>query len=170
MQIRSIHKIAEELVWFEQDKGLPLNSIIVARKHGLTCIPYPLGEVSVVLVIEKGKGSIGYNPKLTRAAYMFAIAHAMGHFFLHKHLNECFVDKNFYISKILTNVNHKDFSLERQAHEFAIALLMPELLLREEVEKLNLDLSDDEQIKILAKKFGVSVSALFYRLLGLKLI
>ena len=56
---------------------------------------------------------------------------------------------------------------DREANLFAIALLMPEELVRKEVAKLKrpLDLSDDNcGVKELAKKFGVSITLMAMRL------
>jgi Zn-dependent peptidase ImmA (M78 family) len=56
---------------------------------------------------------------------------------------------------------------DREANLFAIALLMPEELVRKEVAKLKqpLDLSDDNKgVKQLAQKFGVSITLMAMRL------
>jgi Zn-dependent peptidase ImmA (M78 family) len=53
----------------------------------------------------------------------------------------------------------------REANLFAMCLLMPEKLVRSEVDKSGgIDLCDDEPIRELAKKFGVSISLMTIRL------
>lgn len=55
---------------------------------------------------------------------------------------------------------------EKEANLFAMALLMPEDLVRQEVSKMNtpLDLCDDKSIKRLADKFKVSKALMAVRL------
>jgi Zn-dependent peptidase ImmA (M78 family) len=52
---------------------------------------------------------------------------------------------------------------ELEANTFAVLLLIPEFLLLPELKK-GLDLSSDDDIKFLCKKFGVSLTAMTYRL------
>lgn len=170
MQTRSIHKAAEELIWFEQDKEFPINPISVARKQGLQCVPFDLNDAAVALYIEAGKGHIGYNPNIKRISYRFAIAHALGHFTLHKHVYELFVDVHFRMQHVKPKDRENTAYLENEANQFALALLMPETLLVKEIEKMQFDLSNDEQLKDLAKKFDVTCSALFFRLSGLNIL
>lgn len=59
-------------------------------------------------------------------------------------------------------MNNKE--LEREANLFALFLLMPADLLVEEVEKSQLDWTDNKGIKELCKKFDVSLTALTVRL------
>ena len=60
--------------------------------------------------------------------------------------------------------------MEDEASYFALCLLMPENLLREEVKKVEFDLGSDEAIKYLAKTFGVSLTAMAVRLCDLQLL
>lgn len=54
---------------------------------------------------------------------------------------------------------------DREANEFAMALLMPEGLLRREVQRIGgLDLCDDDAVKKLARMFGVPQALLAIRL------
>lgn len=54
--------------------------------------------------------------------------------------------------------------IEQEANYFALALLMPRDLLKAEMKKMNFDLTSDDAIKELAKKFGVSTTALTVRI------
>lgn len=88
----------------------------------------------------------------------FTIAHELGHHFLHEGKTE----KEIYLRYYSEKLSFEDKKVEQQANLFAASLLMPEELIRKEWE-----LHPDE--KLLAKKFGVSQSALHYRLLNLGL-
>jgi Zn-dependent peptidase ImmA (M78 family) len=62
------------------------------------------------------------------------------------------------------NTNPQD-KPESEANAFAMALLMPEEMIRKEVRKLKgIDLCDDTKIRILAKKFQVPLTLMSLRL------
>lgn len=58
--------------------------------------------------------------------------------------------------------------VEKEANYFALALLMPRELFIKELEATKLDLASDEPLKELAKKFGVSTTAVMVRMSMLK--
>jgi Zn-dependent peptidase ImmA (M78 family) len=59
--------------------------------------------------------------------------------------------------------------MEEEANLFAMCLLMPEQLVRQEVEKMGgFSLADDESIKHLAKVFDVPLTAMAVRLSQIK--
>lgn len=60
--------------------------------------------------------------------------------------------------------------LEKEANYFAMCLLMPAHLVKQEAAKLTLDLTDDNAIKSLAKTFDVSITAMTLRLCHLKIL
>lgn len=61
--------------------------------------------------------------------------------------------------------------MEQEANHFAMCLLVPEKLLREELGRIkSLDLCDDEGLKKLAKKFCVSETLMTVRLHQLGLL
>lgn len=62
-----------------------------------------------------------------------------------------------------------DKILEREANYFAMCLLMPAHLVKQEVKKLTLDLTSDDALKHLAKVFDVSQTAMAIRLAQLKI-
>jgi hypothetical protein len=169
MTTKAIHARVAEILATVDDLKAPVNIIQLAHSQGVQVVPFPLGEVSTCLFIEYGTAKLGYDPKLSRVRYRFAIAHSWGHFVLHPHKEELFVDKMFRMKKLdIQTAEH--YKLEQEAHEFACAILMPEALLAAEVEIVTLDLGDDEGLDTLAKKFQVSYSALCYRLFSLKFI
>jgi Zn-dependent peptidase ImmA (M78 family) len=59
---------------------------------------------------------------------------------------------------------------EREANQFAAALLMPEEWVCREFEKQPFDLGDDEALSAMCKRFGVSSQAMSFRLVNLGLL
>jgi len=142
----------------------------IARGLGLDVIGYDLGDgVSGTLVIEKGKGFIGYNPSHSKKRQRFTIAHEIGHYRLHYSENNLFVDRDFLVKfRGDNNYTPKEMIHEQQANAFGAALLMPEEFIRRELKK-TLKLGEVEVIESLARLFDVSVPAMTYRLNNLNL-
>jgi len=63
----------------------------------------------------------------------------------------------------------RDATLEKEANYFAMCLLMPANLVKQEAAKLTFDLTNDDAIKSLAKTFDVSTTAMALRLSQLKI-
>lgn len=148
---------------------LPVRIEEIAKRRGLTVLPYPLeNEISGILVIKDTGSTIGYNQHESRVRRRFTIAHELGHFELHQNESNVFVDKNF---KVLFRGTSQDgdsnAQLEQEANVFAASILMPDDLVNEEVSKLEFDLGNEDSIKELAKRFEVSVTAMYYRMLNL---
>lgn len=60
--------------------------------------------------------------------------------------------------------------MEDEANNFALVLLMPERLLRQEIAKLDgFDLTNDKDLEYLAKVFEVPTTAMVVRLCQLKI-
>jgi Zn-dependent peptidase ImmA (M78 family) len=140
----------------------------IARGLGVEVIPYEMGnEISGILVINSGKGSIGFNPSQSRVRQRFTIAHELGHFMLHRNTQkELFVDKDFIVKfRSKKTYSRAEMLHESEANAFAAALLMPkDFILKELYKKKNQDLTETELIEELAKTFDVSVLAMTYRL------
>lgn len=128
-------------------------------------------DVNAVIVVNKN-----HHPNRQR----FTIAHEFGHYFLHKDKRKLFVDESFSnalkANKTIENYQrfnrNKNSSMgtsieEIEANKFAANLLMPKDILIHEIDRLNLDLTNDEHGKRLAKRFQVSVQSLTHRLVNL---
>src|SRR5688572_7924209 len=75
---------------------LPVKIEEIAKSRGLSVVPYPLGaDVSGILSIKNGIGTIGYNQEEPKVRRRFTIAHEFGHYELHKDQSELFIDKQF---------------------------------------------------------------------------
>ena len=97
----------------------------------------------------------------------FSLAHELGHYILHRSLIGAGLDDNKkYRSTGEGNFYNTSIELahERQANSFAASLLMPEKLLREDVE------NGDAEISALYRKYQVSQSAMNWRLRNLGLV
>jgi len=150
---------------------LPIPIEDIAKRRGLEIKAYDLGEnVSGVLVMKSGNGTIGFNPNESKVRQRFTIAHELGHYELHKEDNTLFVDKDFKVLYRDQNSSTGELKKEQEANAFAAAILMPEKLVRKEIKNYRLDLSDEESMKGFAKKFNVSVPAMTFRVVNLNLL
>lgn len=170
---KNIEKIAADILNEHHINSVPIPIDELAFSRGLAIRPYDLGDdVSGVLVINNGTGFIGYNPSESIVRQRFTLAHELGHYELHCNKNQktLFVDKQFRVEFRNQVSSTGEIADEREANAFAAAILMPESILINEIKNHHFELSDDDNIKELSKLFGVSVSAMTYRLLNLKLL
>jgi len=147
--------------------SLPVKIEDIAKQRGLRVMPYAFDEdISGVLVIEDGLGTIGYNQSESRVRRRFTIAHELGHYELHKEKSKLFMDKGFraIFHRKNTGITEDTKKMEEEANAFAASILMPDHLLIKELEKIEFDLSSEDDIKNLAKIFDVSSTAMYYRI------
>lgn len=173
MVSKSIENLTQRILEEMSIKRPAVNVERIAKERGLKVIPFELGEdVSGVLYIENGKGTIGYNPIDSEVRRRFTIAHELGHYELHRLNKEIFVDnKEFKVLFRDQRSSTGEFLIEQEANAFAAALLMPRDLLIKEIAKKNIDLSDgnSDVISELATKFKVSAQAMTFRIANLNL-
>jgi len=142
----------------------------VMRHLGLLSQARSLADASGVLVVENGRGVIGYNAIHSQVRQRFTIAHEIGHYVLHVRNKQqrLFVDRSVFRRDEESSTGN-DLE-EVQANKFAAALLMPEALLRTEIRRLDSDLDDEVDIGDLARRFAVSAAAMSFRLENLGLV
>ncbi|MCU0421650.1 MAG: ImmA/IrrE family metallo-endopeptidase [Bacteroidia bacterium] len=170
---KRIERITIQILNEYQIEELPIPVNEIAKKRGLEIKAYDLGEdVSGVLVIKDGAGFIGYNPTESKVRQRFTIAHELGHFELHRDDLESalFIDKQFKVEFRNQDSSTGEMQREREANAFAASILMPEKLLKNEIVNHHFELSDDDNLQELAQLFNVSVSAMTFRLMNLKLL
>lgn len=170
---KRIEKVTIEILNEHKIDELPIPINDLAFQRGLAVRPYDLGDnVSGVLVINDGTGFIGYNPNESKVRQRFTIAHELGHYELHNKDNESalFVDNQFKVEFRNQNSSTGEMIYEREANAFAASILMPEKILVKEIKNHHFELSDDDNLQELAKLFNVSVSAMTFRLVNLKLL
>lgn len=155
------------------DPILPIDIENIVASKRINLVSHDFGdEISGILLVENGEATIGYNKNEHRVRNRFTIAHELGHYILGHYLeqNDVFIDKSF---SVLLRSNQpgepNTIKLEREANEFAACLLMPEKLLRIQLLNIDLDYTDDT-VKLLAKKFDVSTTAMSFRLSNLQLL
>lgn len=174
MVSKSIENHAQRILEEMKIKRPAVNVEKIAKERGLKVLPYELGDdVSGVLYVDKGKGTIGYNPTESEVRRRFTIAHELGHYELHRLNKEIFVDnKQFKVLFRDQRSSTGEVIIEQEANAFAAALLMPKHLLTKEIAKKQIDLSDDNSdvIKELAAKFKVSSQAMTFRIANLNLV
>lgn len=105
---------------------------------------------------QDGVWVIKVNKLHSETRQRFTIAHELGHFVYHKDDEQEFVDTTFF--RGMTSDN-----LEYTANRFASELLMPEEQVRQLIDKENI-----RSVAVLATRFGVSSSAMLYRVKELK--
>lgn len=144
----------------------------IAQQLGLQVDRGRLGEdISGLLVISDGRGTIGVNADHAPTRQRFTIAHEIGHYVMHRQEMRVFIDHQFFTPYLAA---FRDVSsstgndrLERDANAFAAALLMPADLLAEAIGALDTEVTDDEAIETLAARFHVSKQAMTIRLVNL---
>lgn len=165
---KKIEKVATDLLMSVGVKELPVPVEKVAQLRGLQVRPYDLGEdVSGMLVIDAGNGTIGFNPLDSKVRQRFTIAHELGHYELHKTDTGVFIDTDFRVEFRNERSSSGEDKKEREANAFAAALLMPQKLLIKEIANHDYDLTEEDSMRDLAKIFHVSVLAMTYRLANL---
>src|SRR5690348_1554486 len=96
-----IEKFAASLLAKHHVKEAPVHVTEIAKELSLDVIEYDLGGLtSGVLIVENGKGTIGYNPNDPEVRQRFTVAHELGHFLLHvkRKLDEkVFIDKDYLV-------------------------------------------------------------------------
>lgn len=124
------------------------------------------GDIDGFLYREGHEAVIGVNREQAAVRRRFTIAHELGHLLLHDH-DQVHVDRGFRV-RLRNSVSTEGTDLdEMEANRFAAELLMPIGFLRADLEKREFDLADDNQLRRLAKSYGVSMQALAIRLNGL---
>jgi Zn-dependent peptidase ImmA (M78 family) len=171
MNIKLINSKITAILRSLPEQTLPIKIEDIAKSRGLIVLSYALGEdVSGLLAIQNGIGTIGYNQTEAKVRQRFTIAHELGHYELHRDKSDLFVDKEFIYRSVNSGNTVVNQQMEQEANVFASGILMPTELLRREVESKSMDLTSDDNIKQLAKIFEVSTTAMSIRISSLGLI
>jgi Zn-dependent peptidase ImmA (M78 family) len=171
MNVKLINSKVTSILREYIDIVAPIDISEIARRRGLEVIEYPLGDdVSGLLSIENGKGTIGYKSSESPVRQRFTIAHELGHYELHRDKADLFVDKQFIYRSLNSGDTLEKKIMEQEANYFASAILIPTNLLRKEIDKINFDLASETVINDLAEKFNVSSTAMSIRISSLGLM
>lgn len=139
-----------------------------AQKFGIQILYAPNNKFSGALLKAKGKYFIGLNSLENSSRQRFSIAHEIAHFLWHSNHNTAFFDEPFEFflrdDKSSQGIDRREIEANRLGAE----ILMPRSWVVAEIKKLE-QFSPEEQIRVLARKFEVSESAMKYRILNLAL-
>jgi Zn-dependent peptidase ImmA (M78 family) len=167
MLYRHIEEKADEVLKNENFYTAGFDIFKLIKKLNIEVVPKNFSDdISGFLAINNGKVVISYNENEGKERRRFTAAHELGHFFLHSKNQPLFIDK---IPKIMYRNNASstgEVLIEREANAFAAALLMPQSLIIEEMDKLK-ENDASKIISSLADIFKVSEQAMSFRLSNL---
>ena len=147
----------------------PVDVAKVAKDLGISLELADLGnDCSGMLVRAESGTVIGVHYAHPPNRQRFTIAHELGHFELHD--GGTYVDRGTTLRLRSSAQNSGSAAEEREANQFAAALLMPATWLRRELVSYAVDLGDDDSLRALCERFGVSSQAMMYRLMNLGLL
>lgn len=158
---KNIQQIANSLIG--EGAKPPINIDKIIKGQGIKLLPYDKEGVSGILMIERNNTTIGYAMSEGFERQRFTKAHELGHFMLHRG-GDLFIDKDFKTMYRPSSGMPSTEWQEWEANEFAACVLMPEHLVKDEMEKVNIDYNDRTWIIQLADKFKVSESAMSIRI------
>lgn len=163
----TIRQSAEDMLSEADVRGPPVPVGRVARFVGARVVLEALdSDLSGVVHLVNGDPMIVANSTQAQTRQRFTIAHELGHLCLHG--GQTFVDRRFVFRRNQTTATGTDRE-EMQANMFAAELLMPKDWLRRDVGTEGFDIGDDEALMDLARRYGVSQSAMLFRLANLRL-
>jgi Zn-dependent peptidase ImmA (M78 family) len=166
-----IQTVKEDFSGFYEKFFLDLDSVCKHFGVSLFEAEFPDENVSGALTKNNGDWSIVVNAKHPPSRRRFTIAHEVGHFLAIKYDSEIaksFLESNdgiikdYFVVNRSEEVDPEQYQVERQANMIAASILMPEDMVKNLYDQ-KVDIAE------MAEKFGVSESAMSYRLKSLGL-
>lgn len=158
--------IALEVLTRAKATRLPVSLRNIARLYDVKIAEDSLeGGAAGYLLRDDGRALIVVNKRDSRARKRFTIAHELGHLLMHRG-RPLLVDGDVRISE-RTASDFASTPEEREANQFAAALLMPEELVLREWEKVH---PTPAAVAELAQRCEVSLSAMQFRLTNLGIL
>jgi Zn-dependent peptidase ImmA (M78 family) len=165
----SPEKKAEQVLDKFQIKTRPVLLEPILEKEGIRKAELDGGEdVFGAIVRQNGVVVIAINPRQHINRQRFTMAHELGHYYCHPKESMEYVDGDFrvYWRDQVSSTGTKWEEID--ANRFAAALLIPERMLREDLD--NCRAIDREAISRLATMYKVSRVAMQFRLINLGLL
>lgn len=163
MQKQSIQTITSNLLNSAGYNELPINVNKIASYLNVSIYAIELPEDISGILDVRTEPIILINKEHGLPRQRFSVAHELGHYQLHHILGIIHVDKKSYYRNIKSTQGLDIIEIE--ANQFAANLLMPENLIRNELEKYEDFIDMDEDIvTIMAEKFNVSATAMGFRI------
>ena len=147
-------------------KGPPVPVAAIASSLGATVRYAPFkGELAGMLIREDADGGavIGVNSLHHSNRQRFTIAHECGHLRLHPG-RRTYVDRSFRINRRDEVSSQATDAEEIEANRFAAELLMPYEMIKRDLMVYRPDIEDEEELRELADRYGVSLQALTLRI------
>jgi len=147
---------AYEVLEASNIKDPVVNVIKIAQAEGIKIreAEMPKGNEKVAGFYDKNSKTIFIAKNDSPERKLFSVAHELGHLFLgHKHATVLY--------RTVLSEGGQYPTEESEANSFAAHLLMPDYMVKEYMERLDLAKSD---YKTLAKIFGVPISAMLHTL------
>jgi Zn-dependent peptidase ImmA (M78 family) len=170
LAFKRIENLALDIIAQSKITKPPIPVDQVAQKAGVVVTELEIGEdISGMLVISEGGAVIGINSIDVAYRKRFAIAHELGHFFLHKDKNQLFLDKDFLVKWRNPNSNSnytaEEVVQEQEANAFAASLLIPKSYIEIAMATRQFkNLNENDLFTELAKLFAVSIPAIAFRM------
>ena len=160
-----IRKEARELLVKFEIQAPPVPIQRLARGCGARIVQVPGNDDNIdgFLFRNGNEAVIGINRDRAAVRRRFTIAHELGHLFLHEQ-GQVHVDRGFRVrlrSGVSSGGTDQD---EMEANRFAAEILMPIDFLRNDLKGQEFDLAEDNELRSLARRYGVSTQALAIRL------
>jgi Zn-dependent peptidase ImmA (M78 family) len=168
MRRRKIEALVQALLSEARITAAPVPVAKIAKAKGARIHVDALeGEMSGFLYRDSDQAVIGVNTSHSTGRQNFTMAHELGHLLLHDQ-EQLRVDREFRV-RLRDDVSSQGTDVaEREANFFAASLLMPREFLKADLAKEEyVDLLDDDFLRALGKKYGVSTQALVNRLKNL---
>jgi Zn-dependent peptidase ImmA (M78 family) len=165
---RKIELLVERLLEIYRIEEAPIPVERIAKAEGVRIFfQYLDDDLSGFLYRDSSDTVIGVNTHHAPVRQKFTAAHELGHFLLHDK-EPLHVDRAFRV-RLRDDVSGQGIDeAEREANFFAASLLMPKEFLKADLAKKDdVDLLDDDFLRDLARKYGVSTQALVNRLKNL---
>lgn len=163
---RKIKELVETLLVEAKITKAPVPVWEIARTKGARIAVDSLeGDLSGFLFRDTSQKVIGVNTQHAPVRQTFTVAHELAHLLLHDQ-EQLHLDRGFPTVRLRDDISSQGIDdAEKEANLFAAELLMPEKFLKHDLARhIPLDLYDEGAIPDLARKYGVSVQALTFRL------
>lgn len=163
-----IRKEARELLaeFDIQKPPVPVQNLARGCGARIVLVPGNDDNIDGFLYRDEDEVVIGVNRDRAAVRRRFTVAHELGHLRLHEQ-GQIHVDRGFRV-RLRSGVSSEGTDWdEMEANRFAAELLMPIDFLRDDLKGQEFDLADDNELRSLARRYGVSTQALAIRLNGL---
>lgn len=164
--IATLRPIAAKLLKAADVTGPPVPVAAIAKALGATVRYAPFqGELAGMLIRDDADGGavIGVNSLHHSNRQRFTIAHECGHLRLHTG-RRTYVDRSFRINRRDEVSSQATDAEEIEANRFAAELLMPYEMIKEDLMAYQPDIEDEDELRELADRYGVSLQALTLRI------